>query len=213
MYKRWAGFSIKHSRFNLEEGLSLCIFFYPCRSVRPFIYHCALSFLLLTFMQCNWAIPHPLGPRNLPALSHQMCHWSSNVWEKAFLCKSLVNSSFFYHCLMAYLSVIFPWAVGEGYFSVIFHSVNIAWAVQLFVIFIPVIVIWAIQSDICYFSFPFIVIKPCSCFKVFNPISPYSTQLLPAPTVWTSPLTLQDYVFCSKISWFKLLLDVIVVRL
>ena len=35
-----------------------------------------------------------LGPRNLPASSHQMYQWSSNIWETAFLCKFLVNSPF-----------------------------------------------------------------------------------------------------------------------
>ena len=62
-YKGWAGFKLEHSLFILVGGLSLCICFYPCRSVRPLLYHCALSFLLLTFMQCNWAIPHPSGSK------------------------------------------------------------------------------------------------------------------------------------------------------
>ena len=35
-YKGWAGFKLEHSLFILVGGLSLCICFYPCRSVRPY---------------------------------------------------------------------------------------------------------------------------------------------------------------------------------
>ena len=70
------------------------------------------------------------------------------------------------------------------------------------------------QSSLIYvlfsFLFLFTVTKPFSSFKVFNPIQPNCCPRLQSGLL---PLTLQDYVFCSKISWYKLLLDVIVVRL
>ena len=133
-----------------------------------------------------------------------------------FMQNTSQQSYFPYHCLTAYFSVIYPWTVREGYFSVMFYLIfsELYFRVLLFELFNPysfrVVVIWAIQSSliICYFYS--LVIKP---FLVLRFLTPYSTQLLPAPTVWTSPLILQDYVFCSKISWYKLLLDVIVVRL
>ena len=104
-----------------------------------------------------------------------------------------------------FCSVIFcPIFSGFCYFQLFVEPSNLHSFIYSLYSF-PVIIIWAFQSDYMLFLFSFIVIKPFLCFKVFNP---YSTQLLPAPTVWTSPLILQDYVFCSKISWFKLLLDV-----
>ena len=111
-----------------------------------------------------------LGPRNLPALSHQMDHWLSSVWETAFLCKTLVNSLFPTIALL----LIFPWYFPEQsgkviLFSVIFHLIfneplftSLAfWAIQS--IFIRVIVIWAIQSNL-YVIFISVLVH---CYKTF----------------------------------------------
>ena len=93
-----------------------------------------------------------LGPRNLPALSHQMYHWLSNMWETAFLCKTLVNSLFPTIALL----LIFPWYFPEQsgkviLFSVIFHLI---FNEPLF----TSLAFWAIQSIFiscyCYLSNP-----------------------------------------------------------
>ena len=52
-----------------------------------FCSHCFFH-LTLSFSKAIGPFLTLLGPRNLPALSHQMDHWLSNVWETAFWCKN-----------------------------------------------------------------------------------------------------------------------------
>ena len=154
-----------------EVRLSLCICFYPCRSVRPLSYHCALSFYCWHLCNANWAGPHLLGPRNLPALSHQMDQWLSNVWETAFLRKTLVNNLFSIFALLLIFSVIFPWTVREDYFVFRHVSFNIQWTFtlpllpfELFNLYLFVLLLFEQSSliyCICYFHF-------CSCSLLQN---------------------------------------------
>ena len=138
-----------------------------------------------------------LGPRNLPALSHQMDQWLSNVWETAFLCKTLVNSLFPTIALL----LIFPWYFPEQsgkviLFSVIFHpifsgfyssnlSLSHFWAIQFIHLFIRLFIrlffincltFWAVQlfvifvSCYCYLSNPvwlYVIFIPFHCYKTF----------------------------------------------
>ena len=90
-----------------EVRLSLCICFYLCRSVRPFYTTVHCHFTADIYAMQIGPFLTLLGPRNLPALSHQMYHWLSNMWETASLSKNTGQQPFFYNCIIAYFSVIF----------------------------------------------------------------------------------------------------------
>ena len=137
-----------------------------------------------------------------------------------FFMQNTSQQPFSYNCIIAHFSVIFPWTVREGYFVFRHISFNIQWTFIYFScllsysIYIYFVLLLFKQSSLIYmlfsFLFLFTVTKPFSSFKVFNPIQP---NCCPRLQTGLLPLTLQDYVFCSKISWYKLLLDVIIVRL
>ena len=92
--------------FPLHYSIDVSLSYF--QSIVDFFGYYCFFHLTLSFSKAIGPFLTLLGPRNLPALSHQMYHWSSNVWETAFLCKSLVNSLFSYNCIIACFSVIFP---------------------------------------------------------------------------------------------------------
>ena len=140
-----------------------------------------------------------LGPRNSPAYLTRCANGHLTCGKRLFT-QNPSQQYFSYNCIIAGFSVIFPWTVREGYFVFRYilsniwwillalnfslsypiyiriysftYSSHLFWAVQLFVTFVSCYCIWAVQSSYMLFLFPFIVIKPFFCFKVFNPIQP-----------------------------------------
>ena len=94
----------------LSSGISfiyLWIVYNPIPYIRElfitlFYIHCPKSIfwplLCLAAFLCNWAAPHPSGSRGPSALSHQMYHWLSGIWEKALLRFLLVGALYILNC-------------------------------------------------------------------------------------------------------------------